>query len=218
MGSDCEPISRFRWTTGGAYLHSVDAREEVAMNLGRVSSIAVLAACLPRSLPGQPSQEIRLDAVEALELHHLKADVVTYLGRTALRIANTGVLDFDYGEGLAIVRGVSLRDGTIESTLSGDTLPNAPPEFRGFVGIAFRVTDRSHFECLYIRPRNGRSQDQLHRNHSRQYISIPGFPWNKLRDETPGEYESYVDLVPGQWTETQDRRERKDCQTLCQWG
>ena len=93
-------------------------------------------------------QVMRLDAVEALELHHLKADVVTYLGRTAVRIANTGVLDSGYGEGLAIVRGVSLLDGTIEGTLSGDTLANAPPQFRGFVRIAFRVRDRSHFECL----------------------------------------------------------------------
>jgi hypothetical protein len=31
-------------------------------------------------------------------------------------------------------------------------------------------------------------------------ISIPGFPWDKLRSETPEKYESYVDLVPGQWT------------------
>jgi hypothetical protein len=27
-----------------------------------------------------------------------------------------------------------------------------------------------------------------------------GFPWNKLRGESPGKYESYVDLVAGQWT------------------
>jgi hypothetical protein len=33
-----------------------------------------------------------------------------------------------------------------------------------------------------------------------QYISVPGFPWNKLRAESPGKYESYVDLVAGQWT------------------
>lgn len=42
--------------------------------------------------------------------------------------------------------------------------------------------------------------DQLQRNHSAQYISIPGFPWQKLRSETPEKYESYVDLVPGEWT------------------
>ncbi|HKE29077.1 MAG TPA: hypothetical protein VKB88_42295 [Bryobacteraceae bacterium] len=162
--------------------------------------MAVLAMCLSGKLPGQSSQEIRLDAIEKLDLHHLQTDIVTYLGRAAIRIANTGALDSDYGEGLAIVRGASLQDGSIEVTLSGDTAPHAPPELRGFVGIAFRVTDRSHFECFYIRPKNGRSTDQVQRNHSTQYISIPGFPWDMLRRETPGKYESYVDLVPGQWT------------------
>jgi hypothetical protein len=75
------------------------------MNLGRMSSIALLAVGLSGRLHGQSPQVIRLDAVEALELHHLKTDVVTYRGRTAVRIANTGVLDSGYGEGLAIVRG-----------------------------------------------------------------------------------------------------------------
>jgi hypothetical protein len=159
-----------------------------------------LAVCLSGGLPGQLSHEIRLDSIEKLELHHLKAEIVTYRGRTAVRIANTGAVDSDYGEGLALVRGASLQDGTIEAILSGETAPDAPPELRGFVGIAFRVVDRSHFECIYIRPKNGRSEDQLQRNHSTQYISIPGFPWDKLRRESPGNYESYVDLVPGQWT------------------
>ena len=170
------------------------------MNLRDVSSIAVLAVCLSGGLPGQSSQKIRLDSIEKLELHHLIAENVTYRGCAAVRIANTGVADSNYGEGLAMVRGASLKDGTIEATLSGETAPDAPLELRGFVGIAFRVVDRSHFECFYLRPKNGRSDDQLQRNHSTQYISIPGFPWDKLRRESPGKYESYVDLVPGQWT------------------
>jgi len=29
---------------------------------------------------------------------------------------------------------------------------------------------------------------------------MPEFPWNRLRAETPGKYESYVDLAPGDWT------------------
>ena len=29
---------------------------------------------------------------------------------------------------------------------------------------------------------------------------MPGFGWQKLGSESPGKYESYVDLVPGQWT------------------
>jgi hypothetical protein len=140
--------------------------------------------------------------LDKLELHNVKAEPVTYLGRAAVRITDAGPYGLDDASRLAIVPGSSFQDGTIELNLSGDTAPNAPPEWRGFVGIAFRVTaDRSHFECFYLRPKNGRSEDQLQRNHSVQYISIPGFGWQKLRSESPGKYESYVDLVPGQWTQ-----------------
>jgi hypothetical protein len=51
-----------------------------------------------------------------------------------------------------------------------------------------------------LRPTNGRADDQVRRNHSVQYISIPGFPWPLLRKEFPEKYESYVDLVAGEWT------------------
>jgi hypothetical protein len=140
--------------------------------------------------------------LEKLELHNVKAEPVTYLGRGAVRITDAGTEGLDDAGRFAIVPGSSFQDGTIKVNLTGDTAPDARPEFRGFVGIAFRVTaDRSHFECFYLRPKNGRSEDQLQRNHSVQYISVPGFPWNKLRSETPGKYESYVDLIPGQWTQ-----------------
>src|SRR5271154_5438656 len=129
------------------------------MNLRQTNSIALLAVCLSGKLLGQSLEEIRLDAIEKLELHHLKADIATYQGRAAVRIANPGGPGSDYGEGLALVRGASLQNGSIEVTLSGDTAPDAPPELRGFVGIAFRVADLSHFECFYIRPKNGRSED-----------------------------------------------------------
>jgi hypothetical protein len=56
------------------------------------------------------------------------------------------------------------------------------------------------YDALYLRPTNGRADDQVRRNHSVQYISHPDWPWFRLRKETPGQYESYVDLVPGEWT------------------
>jgi hypothetical protein len=31
MGSDGEPVSRFRWTAGRAYFHSVDAKQDIAV-------------------------------------------------------------------------------------------------------------------------------------------------------------------------------------------
>ncbi|HKV47194.1 MAG TPA: family 16 glycoside hydrolase [Candidatus Acidoferrales bacterium] len=140
-------------------------------------------------------------SIDKLTLQNVKAEAVTYRGRGAIRITDHGPADLGDAGRLAIVSGSSFEDGTIDVDLSGDTAPNANVGFRGFVGVAFRVSaDRSHFECFYLRPKNGRSEDQLQRNHSAQYISLPGFGWEKLRNETPGKYESYVDLVPGEWT------------------
>jgi hypothetical protein len=56
------------------------------------------------------------------------------------------------------------------------------------------------YDAFYLRPTNGRAEDQLRRNHSAQYISHPAWTWARLRTETPGLYESYVDLVPNAWT------------------
>lgn len=170
------------------------------MVLKYASLIAFLAACLSGQAISQATQEIRLNSVDNLESRDVKADFVTYRGRPAVRITDIAPPDAGDDDRLAIVKGTSFKDGTIEVVLAGDTAENAPQLARGFVGIAFRVADRSHFECFYIRPTNGRSDDQLRRNHSTQYISIPGFPWNKLRSETPGKYESYADLIPGEWT------------------
>jgi hypothetical protein len=164
------------------------------------SYIAVFSICLSGQAFSQSSREIPLDSTEKLELRNVKADFVTYRGYPAVRITDIAPPGTGDDDRLAIVKGTSFKDGTIEVALTGDTAANAPPLARGFVGIAFRVADRSHFECFYIRPKNGRSDDQLQRNHSTQYISIPGFPWDRLRSETPGKYESYVDLIPGQWT------------------
>jgi hypothetical protein len=150
---------------------------------------------------GQSKQNALPLSVSNLEIHNVKAEIVNYKGRSAIRLIDVASADVGDGGRLAVVRNSSLTDGTIEIDLAGDTAPDAPPEWRGFVGLAFRVgAEGSRFECFYLRPKNGRSQDQLQRNHSAQYISIPGYPWQKLRTENPSKYESYVDLMPGEWT------------------
>lgn len=93
------------------------------------------------------------------------------------------------------------KNGIIEVDISGKLAANSSELARGFVGIAFRINnDNSKFECIYLRPTNGRADDQIRRNHSVQYISYPDFSWFKLRKDFPEKYESYVDLVPGEWT------------------
>jgi hypothetical protein len=79
--------------------------------------------------------------------------------------------------------------------------PDADAGARGFVGIAFRLqSDNATYDAFYLRPTNGRADDQERRNHSTQYVSHPDWPWARLRKETPSKYESYVDLMPGVWT------------------
>jgi hypothetical protein len=68
------------------------------------------------------------------------------------------------------------------------------------VGVAFRVQpDRQTYDCVYVRPTNGRADDQERRNHSVQYISHPVFTWMKLRQEFPSKYEAYADMEPAKW-------------------
>src|SRR5262249_11420144 len=106
---------------------------------------------------------------------------------------------------LVILNKPEFQDGMIEIELAGEPAANAGGGARGFVGVAFRVSldaakDAAKYECFYLRPTNGRADDQVRRNHSTQYISYPDFPWQRLRKEFPEKYESYVDVVPGEWT------------------
>ena len=106
------------------------------------------------------------------------------------------------GDVLAILTATDFKEGTIEIDVAGSPLLNpADPDNRGFIGVAFRIQDHgSHCEVFYLRPTNGRADDQLRRNHSLQYESVPDFPWHRLRKENPGVYESYADLQSGEWT------------------
>ncbi len=138
----------------------------------------------------------------SLTPHNVKVEQVTYKGREAVRVTDAmkpGAESND--DRLAILPNTSFRDGSIEAQIAGEPAPGAFEGARGFVGVAFRVArDISGFECFYLRPTNGRADDQVRRNHSLQYISFPGFPWSRLRKEFPEKYESYADLIPGQWT------------------
>lgn len=142
-----------------------------------------------------------LDSLEGLKLHNLNAEPVTYKGRQAIRVTGPPGRA-DRGEDkLVILTGTEFQDGVIEVDLAGKPREGAAGGARGFIGVAFRVApDVSKFESFYLRPTNARAEDQLRRNHSVQYFSYPEFPWSRLRRETPGKYETYVDLVPGEWT------------------
>ena len=137
--------------------------------------------------------------LDRLTLKGVVAESVKHQDRPAIRLIESDKSRNTLG--LAIVNGVSFRDGTIEVDVAGRRGPYAVPDDRGFIGIAFRITPTAdRFEYVYLRPDNGRADDQVRRNHSKQYASHPDFPWPRLRKEFPEKYESYVDLEPGTWT------------------
>jgi 3-keto-disaccharide hydrolase len=192
------PMLAFLLASGGRTV-----RASATNNTGDEPTNKEHASTLPlNSLDGLEVQSIKEDGVDPVKT---KAEVATYRGRRALRIVNDDGLTVTGtpagAQAIAIVKTSEFRDGAIEADVVGLTREGAPPTTRGFVGIAFRVQNHgSRYESIYLRFTNGRADDQLLRNHSTQYVSQPGFTWQRLRKENPGVYESYVDIEPGAWT------------------
>jgi hypothetical protein len=145
---------------------------------------------------------LSLNDAAQVQPHNVSVTAVSYRGSEALEVRLTGPYRGPDTDTFAFVPGLDFHDGTIEVDVAGTPLASAMPGARGFVGVAFRIDAQGSFACesFYIRPTNGRAEDQVRRNHSTQYFSYPGYDFDRLRREAPGQYESYADLVPGEWT------------------
>ncbi len=172
------------------------------------------------SIMGAQAQQrqFALESIAGLRLHNVIAEPATLQGRNGIRVTISeaarrqveGQAKDDQNrlataggtvEQLAVIEGLEFDNGVIQAEIAGAPMPGAPAGARGFVGLAFRLqSDLRTYDAFYLRPTNGRADDQVRRNHAVQYISHPDWPWFRLRKETPEKYESYVDLVPGQWT------------------
>jgi hypothetical protein len=148
-------------------------------------------------------KSLELRSADGLSLHHAQATAVTFADRAALQLTATTppvTDDRQRLDHLALVDGLEFTNGTIEIDVAGQPSLDARGGARGFVGVAFRVQpDRSTYDCFYLRPTNGRAEDQERRNHTAQYIAHPEFTWSKLRQDSPSRYESYVDITPATW-------------------
>jgi hypothetical protein len=179
----------------------------IVLKLARLSFVSCLITALAVFLCAVPTRAqtkpiaLAFESAEGLKPVNAKVEPVTYKGRKALRVTDVAPAGTSDDARFVVVMGSQFQDGLIEVDVAGDRIPSATEVARGFVGIAFRVAQAGPpFEAFYLRPYNGRSDDQLQRNHSAQYISSPEYPWNRLRQDFPGKYETYVDLVPGEWT------------------
>lgn len=191
----------------------VDAETDTCrQSPGHHAALLALATMLTL-LHGHVSAQARhypLESTAGLRLVNATAEPATLDGKKGLRANMSKEAQAQMsqqhgqpttGEALLAIEGVEFGNGVIEAEIAGAPAPGAPETARGFVGIAFRLqNDMRTFETFYLRPTNGRADDQERRNHAVQYSSEPDWPFFRTRKETPSKYEAYVDLVPNAWT------------------
>jgi hypothetical protein len=180
-------------------------------------SAALAALILLPAFADAQSATVPLESAAGLRLHNVSATPATLQDRQGLRIQlsdetrsklqamtpqeQQAFAQAGLGEQLAVIERSDFGDGVIEAEIAGAPRADAGEGARGFVGLAFRLQDDlKTYDAFYLRPTNGRADDQVRRNHSAQYIHHPDFPWFRLRKESPEKYEAYVDLVPNEWT------------------
>jgi hypothetical protein len=173
------------------------------LNLRSAALAALLSLSAQPVCAGENATTLPLNDASTVRPRNVTVKAVSYRGSDALEVRLAGPYRGPDEDTFAFVPNLDFHDGTIEVDVAGSLLAPALSGARGFIGIAFRIGGESDgFACegFYIRPTNGRADDQVRRNHSTQYFSYPGFDFDRLRREAPGQYESYVDVVPDEWT------------------
>jgi len=161
--------------------------------------IQVLMVSLLLAVPfHSEAQQVSLSDLSQFTLRNAKAQMTAYHGSPALKLVPTDPKSA--GGLLALYNGASFHDGAIDVDVAGTPARGADESARGFIGVAFRAQSADRFEMIYLRPTNSSADDQLRRNHTTQYSSEPDWPWDRLRKESPGVYESWVDIAAGEWT------------------
>lgn len=127
---------------------------------------------------------------EARTLRVVNRDASKLQDRNGVRLSPAS------GNGVAWVEGTEFHTGTIEVDIRGREELQ-----QNYVGIAFHRKNDTTYEAVYLRPFNFRIADPVRRQHAVQYISLPKFDFQDLRDEFPEEFENPVDasIEPTGW-------------------
>lgn len=149
---------------------------------------------------------------QTFELHNVTGSIITFEGKQVLKIErDLKALPFDVNNIEKTVdephyaRLVGLEDfenGTIEVKMYSQIQDPPPyPGVAGFIGVYFRIKeDDSAFESIYVRPKVGRVNNQMFRNHAVQYISYPYAKFDTLRKSyPPGSYEGSAPVALKEW-------------------
>lgn len=138
----------------------------------------------------------------------VKYDLSSMLGNNQLEVFNRKVsavseddksgISFSKSEndGVAWLKHVIFSNGSIEVDIKGsDQLQQS------FVGVAFHGMDEKTFDVVYFRPFNFKTDDPVRKIHAVQYVSMPDYSWEVLREKFNGKYEKAVipPPAPNEW-------------------
>ncbi|RWY48032.1 hypothetical protein [Mucilaginibacter gilvus] len=95
-------------------------------------------------------------------------------------------------DGVAWLKNVDFTNGTIDLDIKGkDVLQQS------FVGIAYHGTHAPNtMDVIYFRPFNFRATDPVRKIHAVQYVSLPNYDWEVLREKHNGQYEKGITPAP----------------------
>lgn len=183
------------------------------MNLGKlfIFFILVLGKSFGVTAQGSVNLKILKLGKQTFELHNVIGETIKFQGKEVLRIErDLNALPFDstnieatvdephYAE---LVGLDDFENGTIEVKMYS-VLKNPPPYsgIAGFIGVYFKIQKNdSAFEGIYVRPKVGRINNQLFRNHAVQYISYPHYKFDTLRKIAPFKYEGSAPVALNEW-------------------
>lgn len=131
---------------------------------------------------------------------HTTSKLVDFEGEQVLQVIKSEkIMEFDENTYCKVADN-SFHNGIIEVKVLSRLLPDAPDFARGFIGIAFRISeDDSSFESFYIRPTNGRVNDPIRKNRGTQYFSYPDYTFEYFRDRGITAFESSADIGLDEW-------------------
>ena len=147
---------------------------------------------------------------QKFEAKNVIASVVKFNGEDVIKIErDLKALPFDTSRLEATVdeptyiklKDVEFENGVIEVKMYSQIQKPSPfKSAQGFIGVAFRINEsNTAYESIYLRPKVGRSDNQMFRNHTVQYYAYPDFKFEKLRKELPGMYETTAPVGINEW-------------------
>lgn len=148
---------------------------------------------------------------QTFELHNVTGSIIEFQGSHVLKIErDLSAIPFDSNNvektvdeaHYAKLFGLDdFENGTIEVMMYSQLQKPAPYSgVAGFIGMFFRVSaNDSSFEAIYVRPKVGRVNNQLFRNHTVQYISYPHYKFDTLRKIAPFRYEGSAPVALNEW-------------------